>query len=1140
PAPPVNQRPVVNAGPDQTITLPSSASLTGSASDDGLPNPPGALVLQWSKLSGPGTTTFANAGAASTTASFSQAGTYVLRLSANDSLRGTTDDITVTVNPAPPVNQRPVVNAGPDQTITLPSSASLNGTASDDGLPNPPGALVLQWSKLSGPGTATFANASAASTTVSFSQAGTYVLRLSASDSLLSTTDDITVTVNPASPLVTANITSPATGATFTAPANINISATASSSAGSITRVDFFQGANLLGTATTSPYIVPWNNVASGNYVVTARATDSTAATGTSSPVNIVVSSPLAPANDAFVGAQMLSGNSGTVTGSNVNATKQPGEPFHAGNSGGHSIWYQWIAPASSQTTIDTLQSGFNTLLAVYTGSNVSSLTQVGSNNDINQTTVQSRLSFTSVTGTTYWIAVDGFNGASGNVVLRWEQTFGPPPPANDGFATAPLISGSVGSFTANNSNATKEPGEPDHAGNPGGRSVWYQWTAPVSNPTTFDTFGSAFDTLLGIYTGNSVGALTQVTSNNDLDTVTKTSRLTFTPGAGTTYFIAVDGLNAASGNFVLSWSQSGLGYLPDLTIWANSASNYQIANQTFLSTDCAVVEGMVQAGTRKLLLFTTETRNVGAIDWWLGNPVNNPSFVWAPCHAHYHFNGFMQYRLLNGNGQLIAPGAKVGFCLTDSLRWDSTANVTPKYHCGNQGIQRGWGDVYTYVTSGQWIEITGVPDGYYVLEMTVNPQGLVQESDYSNNIVQIPVVIGQPGPANDNFSSAFVLAGSSGSFNGLNSYASLEVGEPAHAGNAGGHSIWFSWTAPDNQPVIVDTLGSSINTLLGVYTGSSVNNLSLVATNDDIGGVYNNLRSRVIFNPGGGTVYRIAVDGYNGAVGNVTLNLKQSPPPANDLFANAQAITGGAGTVTGDNLLATKETGEPSHTGNAGGHSIWYKWSAPLSGSATIDTVGSDFDTMMAVYTGASVSGLTLIGSNDDIGGTPNSVLSRVSFNANGGTAYLIAVDGYNGKRGYVTLNWSQPSAGLGTARPANNFLVQKFDLNKAVQPVLACSPMSTGGVLIRLQGEPNERYTIDCSTDLVGWTLLYNLTTDIEGRGILVDRSKPAGRVNLLDPWCGSVDNRIYDSRQNRQGVYYRVVSSPQAGQADEQSVR
>jgi hypothetical protein len=64
----------------------------------------------------------------------------------------------------------------------------------------------------------------------------------------------------------------------------------------------------------------------------------------------------------------------------------------------------------------------------------------------------------------------------------------------------------------------------------------------------------------------------------------------------------------------------------------------------------------------------------------------------------------------------------------------------------------------------------------------------------------------------------------------------------------------------------------------------------------------------------------------------------------------------------------------------------------------------------------------------------------------------------------------------------------------------------------------------------------LLHNLTTDIEGRGILVDRSKPAGRVNLLDPWCGTFDDKIYDGRQNHQAIYYRVVSSSPGGQVGE----
>src|SRR5205823_12684953 len=142
------------------------------------------------------------------------------------------------------------------------------------------------------------------------------------------------------------------------------------------------------------------------------------------------------------------------------------------------------------QAPVGTVGSTCDTTLGVYIGPNVSSLDTVGSNNDIDQNTLQSRLSFTSIAGTTYMIAIDGFNGDEGNSVLNWAQTAGPPPPANDGFSTAPVLIGSVGAINGSTANATKEPGEPNHAGNPGGSSVWYQWTAPLSDSTVFDTLG--------------------------------------------------------------------------------------------------------------------------------------------------------------------------------------------------------------------------------------------------------------------------------------------------------------------------------------------------------------------------------------------------------------------------------------------------------------------------------------------------------------------------------------------------------------------------------------------------------------------------------------------------------------------------
>jgi lysophospholipase L1-like esterase len=172
--------------PADTVTL------AGTVSDDGLPA--GVLDLLWSKVSGPGTVIFGDAFAQSTSATFSGTGVYVLRLTADDTLLSASDDVTVTVAEGGAVNAAPQVDAGADQTIVWPAdTVTLAGTVSDDGLPA--GVLDLLWSKVSGPGTVTFGDAFAQSTSATFSGTGVYVLRLTADDTLLSASDDVTVTV---------------------------------------------------------------------------------------------------------------------------------------------------------------------------------------------------------------------------------------------------------------------------------------------------------------------------------------------------------------------------------------------------------------------------------------------------------------------------------------------------------------------------------------------------------------------------------------------------------------------------------------------------------------------------------------------------------------------------------------------------------------------------------------------------------------------------------------------------------------------------------------------------------------------------------------------------------------------------------
>jgi RHS repeat-associated protein len=211
---PANQAPVVNAGADQTLaSVNDTATLSGTATDDGLPAN-STLTLNWTKISGPGTVSFSQPHQAITTATFSAAGSYILRLSASDTALTASDDVLVTVNGT---NQTPTVNAGADQTIQLPATAALNGTASDDGLPVG-SSLTTTWSMVSGPGTVTFANPNLTTTNATFSTDGTYVLRLTASDSALSATDDVNITVNAATPPPTVAINSPADGTEVSGP----------------------------------------------------------------------------------------------------------------------------------------------------------------------------------------------------------------------------------------------------------------------------------------------------------------------------------------------------------------------------------------------------------------------------------------------------------------------------------------------------------------------------------------------------------------------------------------------------------------------------------------------------------------------------------------------------------------------------------------------------------------------------------------------------------------------------------------------------------------------------------------------------------------------------------------------------------
>jgi len=339
-------------------------------------------------------------------------------------------------------------------------------------------------------------------------------------------------------------------------------------------------------------------------------------------------------------------------------------------------------------------------------------------------------------------------------------------------------------------------------------------------------------------------------------------------------------------------------------------------------------------------------------------------------------------------NSHIPVPGPAPAMLMNRMIRTNGTVQFTLAGPAGTQCI------IQTSSNLASWVSL---------MTNTISPVGLLAISD-SNAVDQpcrfyraVSASGGGGDVSNDQFANRFQIPSAGGTVTGSNATATKESGEPNHGDATGGKSVWWTWTAPASGFVSVSLDGSSFDTTLGVYGGGAINSLTSIAQDDESGAAS---CSRVIFNATGGTTYQIAVDGYLGAAGNINLTVK--PGLLNDAFANRLQLIGSYDFVIGSNVGATWEANEPYHWQTTGEQSVWWKWQAPKSGVVTISTAGSNFDTILAAYTGTSMAGLILVANNDDYGA---GVTSQITFNATAGTMYQIAVDGYGLAAGSVSL---------------------------------------------------------------------------------------------------------------------------------------
>jgi len=505
---------------------------------------------------------------------------------------------------------------------------------------------------------------------------------------------------------------------------------------------------------------------------------------------------------------------------------------------------------------------------------------------------------------------------------------------SNDFFVGATNIDTPTGTWNGSNTVATLEPNEPalDAAGTGGGASIWFKYNATATGSLTVDTFGSSFDTVLTAYSGTTLSNLARITFNDDAAN-TRQSSMYFDVTNGSSYYIRVASWGSTRGSVKLNWSL--VGSCPVTTVVGdNFCAAYDLTNvsgaQTRDNTNATIEFGEPTAttgvgsgsvwyrytapGPGTLNISTAGSGISNVVSVFVGSslstltrPIDWTDFGDSTTSANVDVTKDTRYFIRQAGftstrGSMsmtvsftptvvntaptpprnvsAVPGAADG---TIVVSWTAPASDGGSAVLSYEASASPGGRSCTVSAPSTTCTITGLTN-FEAYNVAVNANNAIGASPDGAALGTI-----RPGYRNDMFATPKEFASLSGAIASRNTNATAENGEPAHATSAAAKSMWFEYTPASNGQFSIDTAGSSFDTVLAVYTGNALNALTLVAANDDI---RSGLTSAVTFAATAGTRYLIAVDGWRGASGNISLNWNYALPSPPAAPTNVRAIS--------------------------------------------------------------------------------------------------------------------------------------------------------------------------------------------------------------------------------------------------------